>query len=97
MQREAILVGGQAVLIARALHPERSLADHYNPLAMAPDLLRAHRQLDAAVDKAFGLRGTVTDDMRLRALFMSYQQLITANELTMPSKPKCRRAAKTPV
>lgn len=95
-QREAIITGGQAVLAARELHPERSLADHYNPLAMAPDLLRAHRQLDSAVDKALGLRGTVTDDMRLRALFVNYQRLITANEITMPTKPKRRRVSKAP-
>lgn len=93
-QRAAIIAGGQAVLDARALHPERSLADHYNPLAMAPDLLRAHRQLDAAIDKALGLRGTATEDSRLRALFTNYQQLITAGELAMPAKPARQRRAR---
>jgi hypothetical protein len=93
-QRAAIIAGGQAVLDARALHPERSLADHYNPLAMAPDLLRAHRQLDAAIDKALGLRGTATEDSRLRALFTNYQQLITAGELAMQAKPARQRRAK---
>ncbi len=93
-QRAAIIAGGQAVLDARALHPERSLADHYNPLAMAPDLLRAHRQLDAAIDKTLGLRGTATEDSRLRALFTNYQQLITAGELAMPAKPTRQRRAR---
>ncbi|MGH2613742.1 MAG: class I SAM-dependent DNA methyltransferase [Thermomicrobiales bacterium] len=90
-QRAAIIAGGHAVLAARALHPERSLASHYNPLAMAPELLRAHRELDAAVDKAFGLRGAVTDDDRLRALFASYAKLTTADELTMPGTTTSRR------
>lgn len=94
-QRAAVIAGGKAVLEARAMYPERSLADHYNPLAMAPDLLRAHRQLDAAVDKTLGLRGTVTEDARLRALFTSYRELITANELAMPAKTPRRRSAKT--
>lgn len=93
-QRATIITGGQAVLDARASHPERSLADHYNPLAMAPDLLRAHRQLDAAIDKALGLRGAATEDSRLRALFTSYQQLITAGELAMPAKPTRQRRTK---
>lgn len=93
-QRAAIIAGGQGVLDARALHPERSLADHYNPLAMAPDLLRAHRQLDAAIDKALGIRGTATEDARLRALFTNYQQLITAGELAMPTKPARQRRAR---
>src|SRR5699024_10033974 len=35
-ERAAIADAGQKVLQARALHPERSLAEHYNPLAMDP-------------------------------------------------------------
>lgn len=62
---------------------------------MAPELLRAHRQLDTAVDKALGLRGSVTENDRLRALFASYQQLVTANELAMPKKTPRKRTAKT--
>ena len=50
----AIIDGGKAVLEARAKFPNRSLADHYQPLAMDPDLLKAHDKLDRAVDKAFG-------------------------------------------
>lgn len=93
-QRSAIIAGGQAVLDARALHPERSLADHYNPLAMAPDLLRAHRQLDAAVDKTIGLRGAAGNDARLRALFRSYRDLITADHLAVPAKRPIRRSTR---
>ncbi|WP_242087790.1 DNA methyltransferase [Microbacterium lacticum] len=94
-QRDAVIAGGRAVLAARALHPHRSLADHYNPLAMAPELLKAHRELDAAVDKAFGLRGSVSDDDRLKALFASYAKLKTANELAMPPKTPRRRKVPT--
>ncbi len=94
-QRDAVIAGGQAVLAARALHPQRSLADHYNPLAMAPELLKAHRELDAAVDKALGLRGNVSDDDRLKALFASYAKLTTANELAMPPKTQRRRKVPT--
>lgn len=90
-QRAAIIAGGRAVLDARALHPHRSLADHYNPRAMSPELVRAHRELDVAVDKILGLRGTVSDDTRLSALFASYANLTTADQLTIASRPAPRR------
>lgn len=96
-QRTAIIMGGRAVLDARALQPQRSLADHYNPLAMAPDLLRAHRELDAAVDKAFGLRGPVTEVQRLRALFSSYSKLTTEGQLRLPAKPARRQTVRSAV
>ncbi|MBE7195972.1 MAG: class I SAM-dependent DNA methyltransferase, partial [Gordonia polyisoprenivorans] len=50
--RAAIITGGQAVLDARNLHPERTLAEAYNPLAMDPTLIKAHDKLDRAVDTA---------------------------------------------
>jgi len=89
-QRAAIITGGQAVLDARALHPERSLADHYNPLAVAPELLSAHRQLDRAVDAVFGLKSPDADT-RLRALFASYEKLTTAETLPLPKTRTKRR------
>ncbi|GIG26912.1 class I SAM-dependent DNA methyltransferase [Cellulomonas denverensis] len=70
--RTSIIEGGSAVVEARGLHPHRSLAEHYNPLAMSPELLRAHRTLDTAVDRALGLRGGVDDNARLKALFTAY-------------------------
>ncbi|MFD2456549.1 DNA methyltransferase, partial [Corynebacterium mendelii] len=79
-QRQEIIAGGKAVLEARALHPERSLADHYNPLAMDPALLKAHDKLDRAVDKALGAsRKLTTEEQRLEILFKNYADL-TGNE-----------------
>ncbi|MCK7512944.1 MAG: hypothetical protein MZV70_58935 [Desulfobacterales bacterium] len=49
-QREVIEQAAQAVLDARASHPESSLADLYDPVAMPPDLRKAHQALDRAVD-----------------------------------------------
>lgn len=52
----------------------------YNPLAMAPSLLKAHRILDRAVDRAFGARKTLeTNEQRLTILFKRYQEM-TATE-----------------
>lgn len=75
-QREAIIKAGEKVLEARALHPERSLAEHYSPLAMAPELLKAHDALDKAVDTAFGApRKLTTEKQRLELLFKNYEEL----------------------
>jgi len=74
--REAITTAGQGVLDARALHPERSLADAYNPLAMDPALVKAHDKLDRVVDKAFGSeRKLTTERQRLEILFTRYAEM----------------------
>lgn len=75
-QRQNIIAGGKKVLEARNLYPGRSLADHYNPLAMAPELLKAHRELDKAVDMAFGAQGRLDSEKeRLKILFTRYAEL----------------------
>jgi len=56
--------------------PNRSLADHYQPLAMDPDLLKAHDKLDRAVDKAFGApRKLNNEKQRQELLFQNYVRL----------------------
>ena len=60
----------------RALHPERSLAEHYNPLAMAPELVKAHDALDREVDKAMGAARKLTSErQRQELLFANYAKL----------------------
>ena len=79
-QRAAIIEAGQGVLDARAEQPGVSLAAMYNPLAMAPSLLKAHRILDRAVDRAFGAKKALeTNEQRLAILFKRYQEM-TATE-----------------
>ena len=75
--REKIIAAGKKVLDARALHSERSLAEHYSPLAMAPELVKAHDALDREVDKAFGApRKLTTERQRQELLFANYEKLI---------------------
>ncbi|GAB4097669.1 N-6 DNA methylase [Brachybacterium horti] len=74
--RQKIIDAGHGVLEARALHPERSLAEHYNPLAMQPALIKAHDDLDRVVDKAFGARKALhTEEERQQILFKRYAEL----------------------
>ena len=44
---------------------------------MPPDLVQAHRKLDAAVDAAYGRRKFSGDRDRLAFLFELYQQLVS--------------------
>ncbi|MGP5056977.1 DNA methyltransferase [Brachybacterium paraconglomeratum] len=77
--RTAIAAAGQAILEARALHPERSLAQHYSPLAMDPSLVAAHDKLDRLVDRAFGAKKKVTaNEERARILFERYAEMTAA-------------------
>ena len=53
-QRQKIEQTAQAVLDARALYPDSSLADLYDELTMPPELRKAHHQNDMAVMQAYG-------------------------------------------
>ena len=53
-QRKKIEQTAQAILDARALYPDSSLADLYDELTMPPELRKAHRQNDMAVMQAYG-------------------------------------------
>ncbi|MGO1505456.1 MAG: DNA methyltransferase [Brachybacterium sp.] len=76
VDREAIAAAGHGVLEARALHPERSLAEHYSPLAMDPVLVKAHDALDKLVDRAFGAGKKLTsNDERGKLLFDQYASM----------------------
>lgn len=71
----AIETAAQAVLDARALFPGSTLADLYDPLSMPPQLVRAHQDLDRAVDAAYGKKSFVSEAERVAFLFERYQAL----------------------
>ena len=78
--RAAIISAGHSVLEARAKLSGTTLADMYDPVMMDPDLLKAHRILDSAVDRAFGAKKALeTNEERLVLLFERYQEM-TAKE-----------------
>ena len=53
-QQAKIEAAAQAILDARALYPDSSLADLYDPILMPKELLLAHRENDRAVMQAYG-------------------------------------------
>ena len=74
-QRTAIERAAQGVLDARAKFPESSLADLYDPIAMPPDLVKAHQTLDHAVDVAYGRTNFQSEAERVAFLFGLYEKL----------------------
>ncbi|MBU3920612.1 MAG: hypothetical protein KJ961_08385, partial [Alphaproteobacteria bacterium] len=66
---------GQAILDARANHPGATLADLYDPDAMPPDLRRAHKANDAAVDRLYRRKPFESERERVEFLFARYEAL----------------------
>lgn len=81
----------QSVLNARALHPNATLADLYDPDAMPPSLRRAHRELDSAVDRLYRKEPFTSDRERAEHLFGLYEK-ITTGMLAALSEKKRRGA-----
>lgn len=86
--RATIETAAQAILDARALYPESSLADLYDPLTMPPELVKAHAALDKAVDAAYSYKGGKDDAARVAFLFERYQQLTSLLPAASAKKPR---------
>lgn len=81
VQKDAIEHAAQAVLDARAQFPNATLADLYDPNTMPPELLKAHKALDRAVDAAYGItKPFASEPARLEFLFELYQDLLNPQE-----------------
>jgi type I restriction-modification system DNA methylase subunit len=89
-QLKTIEEKAQAVLDARAEHKTSTLADLYNPLTMPPNLVKAHNELDKAIDAAYGYKGKKDDAERVAFLFELYQKL-TAPMLENEPAKKARK------
>lgn len=66
----------QEVLDAREKFPQSSLADLYDPLTMPPVLLKAHQNMDKAVDAAYSSKNFKTETERMEFLFGLYGELV---------------------
>lgn len=66
----------QAILDARALYPDSSLADLYDDLTMPVELRKAHRANDVAVMEAYGFRKDMSEAEIVAELFKMYKQLV---------------------
>ena len=77
-QKAKIEETAQAILDARAIYPDCSLADLYDPLTMPPELRKAHQANDRAVMQSYGLDvKTTSEEDCVAFLFKKYQELST--------------------
>ena len=65
----------QAILDARNLYPDCSLADLYDEVTMPVELRRAHQANDRAVMRAYGLPVTTSESDTVAHLFQLYEEL----------------------
>ena len=81
-QKEKITKTAQAILDARSLYPDSSLADLYDELTMPVELRRAHQANDKAVMEAYdmtkivdGKKTWLTESETVARLFEMYEKL----------------------
>ena len=79
-QRAKIEQTAQAILDARALYPECSLADLYDEVTMPPELRRAHQQNDKAVMQAYGFSVRDTTESKCVAELMKLYKQMTETQ-----------------
>ena len=79
-QKERIEKTAQAILDARNLYPDSSLADLYDDLIMPPELRKAHQENDKAVMEAYGFNWRAMSESECVAELMKlYKKMIEKN------------------
>ena len=81
IEKDILNKSARRILLARAAHPGKTLAELYDPKKMPADLREAHEENDHLVDNLYKKGGFTNDEDRLAALFDLYEQM-TAKEKT---------------
>jgi hypothetical protein len=89
VQRSAVERAAQAILDARESHAGSTLEVLYDRETMPPNLRRAHRQLDAVVDKLYRKGGFRTERERVEFLFEEFEKA------SVPLAPVAKVAKRT--
>ena len=79
-QKAKIMQTAQAILDARALYPDCSLADLYDEVTMPPELRKAHQANDKAVMQAYGFDVKTTTESSCVAELMKLYQKLTMDQ-----------------
>lgn len=80
-QKKKIEKTAGAILDARALYPNSSLADLYDELTMPLELRKAHQENDKAVMEAYSFNWrTMSESDCVAELMKMYQKLVTKKE-----------------
>jgi len=73
-KRKVVETKAQKVLDVRDEYPNSCLADLYDPLTMPPNLLKAHKELDKAVDLCYRPQSFKNETARIEYLFDLYSK-----------------------
>ena len=92
-QIKAVEKAVESVLSARKEFPTYSLADLYDPLTMPPVLVKAHQELDKAVDLCYRPQPFINAAKRIEFLFELYEKYTA--DLFTKEKPKKEKKAKS--
>ncbi|MCP2045051.1 DNA methyltransferase [Pontibacter sp. HSC-36F09] len=85
-QVKAAELAAQKVLDIRSMFPDSSLAALYDPLTMPPQLVKAHQDLDRAVDVCYRPQAFPSEAKRMEFLFDLYERYTAG--LFAKEKPK---------
>lgn len=91
-QRGKVAECSQGVLTVRQGHIDKgsTLADLYDPLTMPASLLKAHQDLDRAVDRCYRPKPFANERERVEYLFQLYEQLTAPLAPSMPQRVALR-------
>jgi len=91
-QKENLNLYVFAILDERAKH-NKTMAQLYNPTTMPKGLLKAHQELDIAIEQCYRLQPFKNDTERLQYLFKQYEEMIQKDTLFAKQK-KTRKKTK---
>lgn len=83
-----------AILDERAKHPSKTMAQLYNPDTMPKGLLKAHQELDTAIEQCYRLQPFKNDTERLEYLFKQYEEMVKKDTLFAKQKKTRKKTAK---
>jgi len=83
-----------AVLEEREKHPEKTMAQLYDPNKMPAGLRQAHKDLDEAVERCYRLQPFENDTQRLEYLFKEYEKMVAKDTLFQKQKKRRKKKKK---
>jgi len=93
-QKENLNLYVFAILDERAKHPSKTMAQMYNPDTMPKGLLKAHQELDTAIEQCYRLQPFKNDTERLEYLFKQYEEMVKKDTLFVKQKKTRKKKAK---
>jgi hypothetical protein len=79
-QKEIINLHIRNLLSEREKHPDKTIAELYDPQKMPVGLRKAHQDLDAAIERCYRSKPFESDEERLEHLFKLYEEMIQAEK-----------------